>query len=127
MEANNIEIVEGNKKKITLPSGNWVIFKDPMTLKVKDRKKVFKNADGQEGVLQALSLVDGMLAILIESWSFEFPIPMIKISMLDELTMGDYDKLSNEVGEAQKILFPALNQTPETEKDDDSPFGKSNA
>ena len=114
-------------KRIELPSGGWAIFKDPATLKVKDRKRVFKNADNQEGIMQALSLIDGMLAILIEEWSFEMPIPSIKVSVLDELSMADYDKLSEEAGELQKVLFPGLTKTPLTEADADSPFGKSNA
>lgn len=114
-------------KKIELPSGGWAVFKDPTTLKVKDRKKVFQNADKKEGVMQAMSLVDGMLAILIQEWSFDFPIPMIKISMLDELTMADYDKLAESAGEVQKILFPSMTETDESKADEDSPFDNSNA
>lgn len=114
-------------KRIELPSGGWVIFKDPTKLKVKDRKKVFLNANNQEGIMQALSLIDGMLAILIEEWSFEMPIPAIKVSVLDELSMADYDKLSEEAGEFQKILFPGLTKTDVTEADPNSPFAKSNA
>lgn len=113
------------KKKIELPSGGWATFKDPSTLRVKDRKKVLKNANGQEGLLQALSIVDGLIAILVEEWSFEFPIPSIKINTLDELTMADYDVMAEEAGKAQKMLFPQLSKNEETESDPDSPFGKS--
>lgn len=113
------------KKKIELPSGGWAVFKDPSTLRVKDRKKVLKNANGQEGLLQALSIVDGLIAILVEEWSFEFPVPSIKISVLDELTMADYDVMAEEAGKAQKMLFPQLAKTEETENDPDSPFDKS--
>lgn len=115
------------KKKIDLPSGGWAIFKDPTTLRVKDRKKVLKNASKEdEGLMQAMSLVDGLIAILVEEWSFEFPIPSIKLNMLEELTMADYDALAEEAGTAQKVLFPALAKTEATEADEDSPFGKSN-
>jgi hypothetical protein len=120
--------MEGNKmseKKIELPSGGWAIFKDPSTLKVKDRKKVFRNAASEEGLMQALSLVDGLLSILIKEWSFEAPTPDIKINVLDELSMADYDVLSEAAGEVQEVLFPNTNKTPETEADADSPFGKS--
>lgn len=114
------------KKKIELPSGGWVTFKDPSTLRVKDRKRVLKNANGQEGLLQALSIVDGLIAVLVEEWSFEFPVPSIKINVLDELTMADYDVMAEEAGKAQKMLFPQLSKTEETESDPESPFGNSN-
>lgn len=118
--------VQSGEKLVKLTGGHWALFKDPNTLRVKDRKKVFKNADNQEGIMQALSLVDGILAILIKDWSVGAVLPMVKISVLDELSMADYDTLSVEAGEAQKILFPKLQETEETLEDADSPFGKSN-
>ena len=114
------------KKKVELPSGGWAVFKDPKSLRVKDRKKVIKNANGEEGLLQAISLVDGLIAILVEEWSFQEPVPSIKVSVLDELTMADYDALAEEAGKAQSVLFPALSKTDATEADADSPFGNSN-
>ena len=115
------------KNKIKLPSGGWAVFKDPTTLRVKDRKKVLRNANGEEGLMLSMTLIDGLIAILVEEWSFEFPIPSVKISVLEDLTMPDYDVLAEEAGKAQKVLFPALAKTEETEKDVDSPFGDSNA
>jgi len=114
------------KKKLQLPSGGWAVFKDPTTLRVRDRKKVLRNASGEEGLMQALTLVDGLIAILVEEWSFEFPIPSIKISVLEDLTMADYDTLAEEAGKAQKVLFPQLSETDATKADVDSPFGKYN-
>lgn len=116
-----------DKKRIELPSGGWAVFKDPTTLRVKDRKKVLRNASQEEGLLQAMSLIEGLIAILVEEWSFEFPIPSIRIATLEDLTMADYDMLAEEAGKAQKVLFPALAKTEESEKDVDSPFGNSNA
>jgi len=115
------------KNKVALPSGGWAIFKDPTTLRVKDRKKILKNANNEEGLMQALSIVDGLIACLIEEWSFEAPIPAIKINTLEDLTMADYDVLAEEAGKAQKILFPALAKTEESQKEVDSPFDNSNA
>lgn len=113
------------ERKVELPSGGWAVFKDANTLRVKDRKKVLKNANSEEGLLQAISLIDGLIAILVKEWSFEMPIPSIKMSMLDELTMADYDTLAEEAGKAQKILFPKITETEETKADVDSPFGNS--
>lgn len=114
-----------DKNTIKLPSGGWARFKDPNTLRVKDRKKVLRNANDQEGLLQAMSLIDGLIAILIEEWSFEMPIPSIKIQALEELTMPDYDTLAEEATKVQKVLFPKLTETDETKADVDSPFGNS--
>lgn len=114
------------KRKLELPSGGWAVFKDASTLRVKDRKKVLRNASAEEGLMQALSIVDGLIAILVEEWSFDLIIPSIKIASLEELTMADYDVLAEEAGKAQKMLFPALSKTDETEADPESPFASAN-
>ena len=115
-------------KEITLPkSGAKVILKDPEALRVKDRKAIYKNASKEdEGIMQALSFADGLIAILVESWDLDLLLPSIKISVLDELEMADYDFLTEQTKEAQKVLFPKLDKTDETEKDTESPFGNSN-
>lgn len=115
-------------KEVTLPkSGAKVVLKDPETLRVKDRKAIYKNASKEdEGIMQALSFADGLIAILVESWTLDLMLPSIKISVLDELEMADYDYLTEQTKHAQKILFPKLEQTDETEKDVDSPFVNSN-
>jgi hypothetical protein len=129
VKANNR--LEGNKmtkKKITLPSGATVTLRDPSELRVKDRKKIYANAGkADEGIMQALSLTDGLLAVLIEDWSLDLIIPSIKIDSLDELEMADYDFLVDETKQAQKVLFPALANTEANEKDAESPLENSNA
>ena len=114
------------KKVITLPSGATATFKDPTTLRVKDRKKVLRAASAEEGLMQALSIVDGLIAILVEEWSFDMLPPAVRISSLDELTMADYDALSEEAGKAQEILFPGLVKGENNEGNPDSPFVNSN-
>ena len=114
------------KKTITLPSGETAVFKDPTTLRVKDRKKVLRAASTEEGLMQALSIVDGLIAILVEEWSFKMPPPSISIKSLDELTMADYDALSEEAGKAQEVLFPGLSKGENTDANPDSPFENSN-
>lgn len=114
------------KKTITLPSGATAVFKDPTTLRVKDRKKVLRAANGEEGLLQAMSIIDGLIAILVEEWSFDMLPPAVAIKSLEELTMADYDALSAEASKAQDVLFPALAKNDEAESNPDSPFGNSN-
>lgn len=114
------------KTKLELPSGGWAVFRDASNLRVKDRKKVLRAASAEEGLMQALSIVDGLIAILVEEWSFDLILPSIKIASLEELTMADYDVLAEEAGKAQKMLFPALNKTDATEADPESPFANAN-
>lgn len=109
-------------KKITLPSGNNVTLRDPSTLKVKDRRKIVEAANGQEGLLMALSMTDGLISVLVESWSFDLLLPSLQLSSLGELSIPDYDTLAEEANEAQKLLFPDFSETPENKANPDSPL-----
>lgn len=106
-------------KKVTLPSGATVTFKDPAALRVKDRKRVMRVTDEAEGgdLSKAMALTDALLAMLIADWSFDLIIPSVKVDTLGELTMEDYDFLVEETKDAQKSLFPKLGKTEESEAD----------
>lgn len=105
-------------KVITLPSGATVTLKDPKTLRVKDRKAVLKSSEVEGGDLtRAMALGDALVAILIEDWSLDLPIPSVKIESLGELEMRDYDALVDEGKEVQNYLFPTLAETTENELD----------
>ena len=116
-------------KEVTLPSGAKVVLKDPSTLRVKDRKNVMKSADNAIGgdLTKALALGDALIAMLVESWSFDLIPPSIKLESLDELTMTDYDALVEHTKDAQKYLFPNLAETPKTEADPKALGENSNA
>lgn len=112
---------------VKLPSGAEVVLRDPSTLRVKDRRKIFANAsNAKEGIMQALSLTDGLIAVLVESWTLDLIIPSIRISSIDEMEMADYDALTEHTKAAQKILFPQTQESPESAKDTESPFGDFN-
>lgn len=114
-------------KTISLPSGNTAVLRDPSTLRVKDRKKVVAAANGKEGLLQAMSMTDGLIAVLVESWSFDLIVPSVHIASLDELTMPDYDALAAEASKAQSAIFTNFTDTPANQSNPDSPLGDSNA
>lgn len=104
-------------KEITLPSGAQVTLKDPKKLRVKDRKTIMKSSEVEGGDLtRAMALGDALIAIMIESWTFELPLPSVKIDSLGELEMGDYDFLVEASKEAQNYLFPTLSETVENEQ-----------
>jgi hypothetical protein len=95
-------------KIITLPSGATATIKDPKTLLMKDRNKVLSLANGEEGLMQAVSLQNGLIAVMVENWSFDLIPPSVKITSLDELTIKDYEELAKEALVAQDYLFPNL-------------------
>jgi hypothetical protein len=113
-------------EKVTLPSGATVTLRDPKELRVKDRTKIYANANHQEGILQAISLTDGLIAALVEEWSFDLIPPSIKIESLGELEMADYDTLAEHAAKAQSIIFPTLSKTPENEADPKATTANSN-
>jgi hypothetical protein len=95
------------KKKITLPSGATVTLRDPKELRVKDRKKIYANTGkADEGIMQALSLSDGLLAVIIEDWSFDLIIPSIKIDSLDE--NSGYFQATLDIDSYCKIMKEAI-------------------
>ena len=107
---------------IKLPSGNTVSLKDTSALKVGDRKKVIRATDKQEGDLsKAMALGDALIAMMIEEWSFDLILPSVRLESLDELSMADYDALTEATKGAQNSLFPSLADTPANEADPKAP------
>lgn len=127
MEAEDVVIKQGGEKEITLPkSGKKVVLRDPFTLRIKDRKKVYEQTVGKKEIMQSLALVDGVIAMIVKSWEFDLMIPSVKIEVLGELEFQDYDFLVAEAREAEKLVFgTTIQDTPENEADADSPFGNS--
>ena len=97
-------------KVITLPSGATVKLRDPATLLMKDRNKVLSVANEQEGMMQAVALQNGLIAVMVVEWSFDLIPPSIKLNSLDELTPLDYTALSEEAIKAQDYLFPNITE-----------------
>lgn len=115
-------------KQIKLPSGASVTFRDPKTLRVKDRRKLMTTVDTVQGELaKAMALSDALLSMLIQEWSFEMLIPSVKPESLDELEMADYDFLIEQTKEAQKYLYPSLKETEESAADPKAITDNSNA
>lgn len=97
-----------NSKEITLPSGATVVIKDARMLLVRDRNKVLECAGEKEGVMQAVGMQNGLIAVMVESWSFDLLPPSVRLDSIEELTPLDYEKLLEESLPAQTALFPSL-------------------
>jgi hypothetical protein len=92
-------------KEITLPSGATVTLKDASAIRVGDRKKVYAQSVGKEEVMRSLAMIDGVLAMAIEKWSIDLPLPKDRIASLDELGLSDYDFLVEEAKEINNAIF----------------------
>lgn len=97
-------------KTITLPSGNTVKLKDPTSLLKKDRDKALSFANLEEGVLQAIAVQDGIIAVSVIEWSFDLIPPSIRFDSLGELSIPDYNALIDATSDVLQILFPFNNQ-----------------
>ena len=111
--------------QIALPSGGWYTAVDVETLTAKDRKKVLEAGSGLTAEKKMIALAESMMAILITSWSFEAPMPSLKLSSLDNLSPKDYTFLENAAGEIETYLFPQITETLESRTDPEVPIANS--
>ncbi len=98
-------------RHVTLPSGGEVTFRDPKTLRAKDKKRAIQAIKDPEKVIAAgLDVVDGLIALLVESWTIPYlpgaPLPSAEIGLIGELEIPDYDALTEAVAPARELLFP---------------------
>lgn len=106
-----------------LPSGAWVQFKDPHTLRRGDKHRALRAVRDTEGgdVAAGLDLINGLLQVLIIDWSYEFPIPSESPDSLDLLPLQDDDALSEAVEPIRNMLFPSKPDPVKDAKDPASP------
>lgn len=93
--------------------GAWVELRDPKELKSGDKKKVLRAVSDIQKVMSAgLEITDGLTAMLVVNWQLptQLPLPSQDITVLDMLEIPDYDRLTELVGPAQKLLFPGSAQ-----------------
>lgn len=136
-----------------LPSGGCVYLRDDTMLRAKDQKRIMRRAraavptnaasNGQPAIPDVLevglSVTDGVIAALVQDWKLPYDpdpredgthrdwvLPEQDPTIIDELSMGDYNKLCELVQDAQKAAFPT--KPDPTDYDDPvSPTGPANA
>ena len=98
--------------RIILPSGGWVEFASPKTIKRgKHRKLIYSRVSNWENPgLVGLELMEAIASQLITAWKIpEFPdapIPRDEPGMLGELDGEDYDAIVLEAKNARTVIFP---------------------
>lgn len=109
-----------------MPSGHWVVLRDPHELKRRDKKEIIRaaNVEGISGIDSGYEVTEGLLLRLITAWSYAFPIPAEDRTSLDEVPAGDEDPLFELLEPARGLLFPG-NATPDDHADERSPTAPS--
>lgn len=98
-------------RSVDLPSGGSAVLRDPVELRAKDRRAVLEQiVDPDRKVAAGLDMVDGTIAMLIESWTVPYlpdaPLPSKDLAILGELTIADKVALDAAVKPAIDVLFP---------------------
>jgi hypothetical protein len=98
-------------RNLELPSGGWVVLRDPLELRGKDRREVQRAImDPDRKIASALDVTDGTICMLVESWSLPYapnaPLPRVDPRILGELTIADQMALEQAIDPALKVLFP---------------------
>lgn len=105
-----------NSTTITLPSGATVVLKDPRTLLVRERNFVLECSDHESKMAAATGLQAGLIAVMVDSWSFDLIPPIVSIKSIEMLSPLDYEALVEACMPAQQALFPSI-QNPEDAND----------
>ncbi len=108
-------------KTIKLPSGAEVVWRDIAELKQKDRSRIIRSAAGDDDVSRGMSIIEQVIAVMIESWTIELLPPSVKVDSLGELSLDDYDKLSDEA----QVVLTRLFSTFDKKDSPDSPLPSS--
>lgn len=109
--------------KIDLTNGAWASIRDVDTITNRERRKAMRAWNSTEGddVERGMVLNDQLIALFVDEWSFDRPLPRDDIGVLEDLLGHDYDMIAHAVMEAQKNLFLTFEPTP----DQSSPTGPS--
>lgn len=102
-------------QSITLPSGATVTLRDPKSLKHKDRKTIY--VDGELSTRTSIEMMERIIAVMVQDWSFDLLIPSAKLESLGELSLADYDYLQDHVQELLPSMFPQLSRTDDGDSD----------
>ena len=109
-----------------MPSGNWIVARDPKLLTRGDRKEFIRAGNDPD-----LSATDGgfhvydlIAAKLITAWSYPFPVPAERLDVMDQLPIEDDVEVGKLVKAAEALLFPQP-VTPDDHADPASPSGPS--
>jgi hypothetical protein len=93
-------------RELSLPSGNTVTFRDPEELTGQDHRTIVDQMRADVGLVGAsMDAVYGTACMLIESWTFDAPLPREDPSQLGKLKFRDYNAIVMAITPAAQLLF----------------------
>jgi hypothetical protein len=97
-------------KLLKLPSGNTVTVKEETDYTLKDRKYVLRNLNQNDldNISDMMDVLERVIIVSIEEWSFDLIPPNIKAESMDELKLDDMDVLNRFAKTALTTLMPNL-------------------
>lgn len=115
-------------KALTLPSGAWVLLRDPEDLNAGDQEDLMKdlsrpNAD--KPFHFAYDLTTGLKLLMIEDWHIPYlpdpvALPIANPKQLRLLKISDNNVLENALLPARELLFPKRPDNSDAQLDDKS-------
>jgi hypothetical protein len=98
-------------RHVPLPSGGWAEYRDPATIRAKDKRQIIRAIENPDRAAAAsLDITEGVVCMFVERWQIPYlpdaPLPREMPSILGELTIGDYDALIDAARPALAIFFP---------------------
>jgi hypothetical protein len=106
-------------KLLKLPSGNTVTVKEAQDYTLKDRKFVLRdlNQNDLDNISDMMEVLERVIIVSIEEWSFDLIPPSIKPESLDTLKLDDMDVLNRFAKDSLTTLMPNLMDKTEGEPD----------
>lgn len=100
-------------KRLDLPSGGWVEFRDPRMVRAREKRRVMRAInDPDKAAAMAMDVTEGIAAMLVERWEVpelpNLPLPIEDLNVFDLLTIPDYDTIIEAARPAMKLFFPGV-------------------
>lgn len=121
-------------ERIDLPSGGWVVLRDPRTVTNRERKPIldhmienadaFKHMGEKQQATEGLSFAEKLVKLMVKEWSFALPLPAQAPESLLDIPSLDYDFLCVEVQKDEHSIFLNTKVSPDP-KASDSGSGSS--
>lgn len=125
--------IDPDTRKLKMPSGKTVTFRDTETLEYGERKDIMKKSAKAREKDDAYGTVENLLVLLIEDWEYidrktnePISIPSLGgIILLDRVPNNDMNTLIKEANLLARIVFGVEESELEAELNPDSPLDKS--
>lgn len=102
-------------KTLDLGKGHSATLRDPEDITSRERKDLMLASEEYHGsqVATGLQAIEAVIALMVESWTYELPLPKDDLSVLDQLPVRAMNVLTDACKEARALLFPSFDVNPD--------------